>query len=366
MLDERLAIFRRRLLRWYDASRRDLPWRLPMGAPRQAMPDPYHVLLSETMLQQTQVATVIPYFNRFVRRFPTLRALADADEQDVLRMWQGLGYYSRARNLLAAARTVIGELGGELPRTAEALRRLPGIGRYTAGAIASIAFRQRAPILDGNVMRVLCRIDRIESDPRETVTQQRLWERAGQLVPKDCAGEFNSAMMELGATVCTPRSPQCLICPVNRHCQAFAAGLQDRIPPPRQAKPTPLLRRWTICLQRKHDRRWLLEQRPATGRWAGMWQFVTIEAAAEADAAPTAATVRAALSVRASKPVLLGTLTHGLTHRRYSFDVFRCETDDGKAAVGGNLRRWVGLDELAQYPLPKPHVMVSRLLTNSA
>jgi A/G-specific adenine glycosylase len=366
MLDERLSIFRRRLLKWYDASRRDLPWRVPLGAPRHATPDPYHVLLSETMLQQTQVATVIPYFDRFIRRFTTLPALAAADEQEVLRMWQGLGYYSRARNLLAAAKVVVNELGGELPRNADELRRLPGVGRYTAGAIASIAFGQRAAILDGNVMRVLCRIDGIESDPREAATQQKLWRRAHEILPNHQLGDFNSALMELGATVCVPRNPQCLICPVHRHCQAFAGGLQDRIPPPRQARPTPLLRRWTICLQRKHDRRWLLEQRLASGRWAGMWQFVTIEAVPDANVAPTAATVRAALSLRTSKPALIGTLTHGLTHRRYQFDVFRCQTSDGKGAVGGKLRRWVGLDELAQYPLPKPHVTIGRLLTNSA
>src|SRR5688572_31390931 len=159
--------FARRLLRWYDRSRRDLPWRLPRDAAAGTALDPYHVLVSEAMLQQTQVATVIPYFHRFIGRFPTIQSLANADEQDVLRLWQGLGYYSRARNLHAAAKRVVAEHRGILPRTADELRALPGVGRYTAGAVASIAFDRRAPIVDGNVARVLCRLDRVDRDPRE-------------------------------------------------------------------------------------------------------------------------------------------------------------------------------------------------------
>jgi A/G-specific adenine glycosylase len=269
--------FRRRLLAWYDRHRRDLPWR------RTA--DPYHVLVSEAMLQQTQVATVIPYYRRFLERFPAISDLARASEQEVLRLWQGLGYYSRARNLQAAAKTVVAEHGGKLPQTVEALLKLPGVGRYTAGAVASIAFGTRAPIVDGNVARVLCRIDRIETDPRERETLQLLWRRAEEILPKDRVGDFNSALMELGATVCTPRSPQCLICPVRAHCEAFAAGVQERIPAPRKAKPTPLLRRWTFCVERPGGE-WLIEQRPSTGRWAGMWQFVTIEARAKRPSRP--------------------------------------------------------------------------------
>src|SRR3954471_23454660 len=160
--------FARRLLRWYDRVRRDLPWRA-VGA--DGRPDPYHVLVSEAMLQQTQVATVIPYFNRFIARFATLADLAGADEQEVLRLWQGLGYYSRARNLQKAARRVVSEFGGKLPADVDRLRNLPGVGRYTAGAVASIAFGKRAPILDGNVVRVLCRVEKVTADPRDRDTQ---------------------------------------------------------------------------------------------------------------------------------------------------------------------------------------------------
>ena len=227
--------FARRLLRWYDRSRRDLPWRVAPGATGPI--DPYHVLVSEAMLQQTQVAAVVPYFHRFLARFPTIAELAAADEQDVLRLWQGLGYYSRARNLRAAARAVVETLGGQLPRDVAGLLKLPVVGRYTAGAVASIAFGTRAPILDGNVIRVLCRIDRIESDPRARETQALLWHRAEKILPNQRVGDFNSALMELGATVCIPRSPQCLVCPVREHCAAQAAGVQDRIPAPKRARP---------------------------------------------------------------------------------------------------------------------------------
>src|SRR5829696_4124920 len=339
--------FARRLLAWYDRHRRDLPWRLPQDAPPDARLDPYHALISEAMLQQTQVATVIPYFRRFLKRFPTLQSLADADEQDVLRAWQGLGYYSRARNLQAAARTVVRELRGKIPSTVQELRKLPGVGRYTAGAVASIAFGCRAPIVDGNVARVICRIDKIESDPREKDTHALLWRRAGEILPKRRCGDFNSALMELGATVCIPRTPQCLICPVREHCEARAAGVQEQIPPPRKAKATPLLRRDVLCIC--DGEKWLIEQRPAKGRWAGMWQFVTVPSAK---------------SNRANGNKQIAVVTHGLTHRRYRFRVFTAShppSDDMKGA-GPAPRVWVTLQELDKYPLPRPHVKIAQLL----
>src|SRR5262245_51351753 len=198
MISANVAISRA-LIRWYDINRRDLPWR----AARGSRPDPYHVLVSEAMLQQTQVKTVIPYFRRFIRKLPSIKHLARADEQLVLRLWQGLGYYSRARNLRRAAQTIVQEYDGKIPADVEALLELPGIGRYTAGAIASLAYDVPAPIVDGNVARVLCRFDAIETPPSDRATQKLLWERAADLVPRRRAGDFNSALMELGATVCT-------------------------------------------------------------------------------------------------------------------------------------------------------------------
>jgi len=346
------ATFARRLLAWYDASHRPLPWRGANGSGDGV--DPYHVLVSEAMLQQTQVATVIPYYARFLERFPTLADLASADEQEVLRLWQGLGYYSRARNLQAAARKVVSDYAGQLPRERDELLKLPGIGRYTAGAVASIAFDRRAPILDGNVTRVLSRIDRIESDPREKPTQDLLWRRAEEVLPRRRVGSFNSALMELGATVCIPRNPQCLICPVRGHCEAFAAGVQERIPAPRKAKENPLLRRATFCIKSRAGR-WLIEQRPPKGRWAGMWQFVTLVA----DEPAAVETLQSLLPVPVSRPRLIGTVTHGLTHRRYHFDVYACDTADEAPLAS---RVWTSLQGLDQYPLPRPHLRIADVL----
>lgn len=336
----KVSQFAERLLRWYDRHARALPWR--------ATSDPYLILVSEAMLQQTQVATVIPYFHRFVSRFPTIKRLAEADEQDVLRRWQGLGYYSRARNLRQAARTVMEKHGGALPQTAQELRTLPGVGRYTAGAVASIAFGCRAPIVDGNVARVLCRIDRVEGDPREKAIAERLWKRAEEILPERRCGDFNSALMELGATVCTPRNPKCLICPVREHCEAQKGGVQEQIPPPKKAIETPLLKRDVLCIGRSG--RWLIEQRPAKGRWAGMWQFITVEAGKAREH-----------SLQRGKAI--GKVTHGLTHRRYEFRVFHGEILN---ETNGSPRKWVTLKELDRYPLPRPHLKIAAMLQTAA
>src|SRR5437868_8235337 len=243
--------FQRSLLRWYTTHRRDLPWRVARKNPASAKPDPYYVLVSEAMLQQTQVATVIPYFNHFMDAYPTLRDLADANEQEVLRLWQGLGYYSRARNLLATAKILVEQKIGQIPASVNELLELPGIGRYTAGAIASLAFETRAPILDGNVTRVICRLDLICDDPKDPRVRENLWTRAEQLLPKKRIGDFNSALMELGATICTPRAPKCLLCPVQKHCAAFAAGVVEKIPPPSAKKIRPIERRLTLAISYK-------------------------------------------------------------------------------------------------------------------
>ena len=341
-----LRKFQTDLLRWYARHRRDLPWRPPMGSQQRV--DPYRVLVSEAMLQQTQVATVVPYFLRFLERFPTVFDLARAGEQDVLRMWQGLGYYSRARHLHHAARYVVEQLNGEIPATVEALRALPGVGRYTAGAVASIAYGCRAPIVDGNVARVLCRLDCIQTNPREKATLDKLWRRAEEILPRKHCGDFNSALMEWGATVCTPRSPKCLICPVRAHCEAAARGLQEHIPPPKKAMVTPLLKRKVLCIRRGEA--YLIEQRPAKGRWAGMWQFVTIDAAAKPSQ----------LKLKLTKPKRIGEIRHALTHRRYEFDVYAADvTHDG---VDPSPRVWVTLNQLDRYPLPRPHLRIAELL----
>ena len=242
------------LLSWFAQSRRDLPWR---KEPR----DPYRVWVSEVMLQQTRVDVVVPYYERFLARFPTLEALAAAELDDVLALWSGLGYYARARNLHRAAQSC----GGELPRTAEALRALPGFGPYTAAAVASLAFNQDVALVDGNVARVLARVFKLSGDARP-----QAWKIAGELLPRGRSGQFNEALMELGATVCTPRAPDCARCPLRQAC----GGKDDpaRYPAPRRRPARPLLR-WKALALRRKDGAVLLQRRPAGALFARLWDL---------------------------------------------------------------------------------------------
>ena len=313
------------------------------------------------MLQQTQVATVVPYFQRFIGRFPTIGDLAAAGEQEVLRCWQGLGYYSRARNLHRGAREIVCTHGGQVPRDVETLLGLPGIGRYTAGAIASLAYDVPAPILDGNVTRVLCRLDAVTQDPRERSVVARLWARAEEMLPRSRVGDFNSALMELGATVCTPRNPSCLICPVRAHCEAFGKGIQDQVPAPKKTRATPLLERVVLCL--RDGDQYLIEQRPAKGRWASLWQFKTIAPRGDNGRGVSLREVRKWLGFRTSAPRALCVVTHSLTHRRYRFDTYIAEVLD-RAPLQGH-EAWVALAKLDDYPLPKPHLEIAKVLSRS-
>lgn len=226
----------------------------------------------------------------------------------------------------------------------------PASVRYTAGAIASIAFDCRAPILDGNVIRVLCRVYNIDSDPRMPETRARLWELAEEILPPQNCSDFNSGLMELGATVCIPRQPRCLACPIRQYCRAFAAGTQNAIPAPRKARPTPESRRWTICVQHKHH--WLIEQRPATGRWANLWQFPTIEAQ---DGAPTSNSLP--FPITAIKQI--GEVRHALTHRRYIFTAFIAAAKSKTSAPG---KRWIDLKNLSDFPLSRPQLKIADML----
>lgn len=225
-----LSRFRKNLLDWFHQFQRDLPWRRSK--------DPYHIWLSEIMLQQTRVAAAIPYYERFLQRFPTLQSLAEAPQEEVLRFWAGLGYYSRACNLQKAAQWIVARLGGDFPATREELLDLPGIGTYTAAAILSIAFGKKLAVLDGNVARVLARLGAVRGDLRSNGRWQHLQRTAGNLLAPRFPGDWNQAVMELGATLCTPRSPQCLFCPVAEFCQARKLGLADSIPEKRKTRAT--------------------------------------------------------------------------------------------------------------------------------
>ncbi len=258
---------RHNLGEWYDRGHRDLPWRRDR--------DPYRILLSEMMLVQTTVAAVIPYFERFLARFPTVDALATADEADVLKAWEGLGYYRRARQLHAAARAIVHEHGGQIPDDPDAVRALPGVGRYIAGAVLSFAFDRPEPIVEANTQRVLARLLAWNADLKSAASQARLWQAAGRLVPPEYAGRFNQAIMELGATVCLPKAPLCLICPVANDCRARALGLQDTLPI-KAARVPPLAVVEACALVSAADGRLLVVRRGTGKLWEGFWEFPTI------------------------------------------------------------------------------------------
>jgi A/G-specific adenine glycosylase len=258
------------LVAWFDTHQRDLPWRRDRA--------PYAVWVSEIMLQQTRVETVIPYFERFLSRFPDARALATAELDEVLHLWSGLGYYRRARQLHATAREVTSRYGGKFPRDAETLRSLPGVGAYTAGAIASIAYGAREPLVDGNVARVLSRIEGITDPIKSPAALARLWSLAGRLVPEDRPGRFNEALMELGATVCTPREPRCSSCPLASCCVAHGAGREREIPVVSPKPKVPEVH--VVAAVLVDDRgRALFGRRRADGLFGGLWEPPMVEPA---------------------------------------------------------------------------------------
>src|ERR1044071_3916981 len=249
-----------KLLKWYNANQRTLPWR--------GHPSAYAVWVSEIMLQQTRVETVIPYFERWMRLFPDVRALANASEHDVLNAWEGLGYYSRARNLHRAAKLVAGQYDGEIPRDLDELRKLPGIGRYTLGAIASIAFGMNVAALDGNIKRVYSRLFDIEEPVDSPAGEKILWGLADEHLPKGHAGDYNQALMDLGATICVPKNPRCLICPVRELCKARENGTQDQRPVMKPKREVPhYVQAAAVIIER---RKVLLAQRPSQGLLGGM------------------------------------------------------------------------------------------------
>src|SRR5215470_10935594 len=326
------------LLGWFDRHRRTLPWRAKPGE----TPDPYRVWLSEIMLQQTTVATVGAYFGRFVARFPTVGALADASLDDVLHAWQGLGYYARARNLHACARAVMTLHGGAFPDDVEGLRALPGIGAYTAAAIAAIAFDRRAAAVDGNVERVAARLFALEAPlPAAKPELRRLTET---LVPERRAGDFAQALMDLGATVCTPRAPRCILCPVQAFCRGRALGLAESLPQrrARTARPT---RRGVAFWAMRPDGSVLLRRRPEHGLLGGMIEVPSTE---WREAAISEAAARKEAPVRASWVRLPGTVRHTFTHFHLELAVLAGETEANAKTAGS----WVPLDRLSEQALP--------------
>lgn len=331
----------KRLLSWFDANKRDLPWR--ESKPR----NPYHVWVSEIMLQQTRTEAVKPYYESWMARFPTIKDLADADEQDVLHQWQGLGYYSRARNLHKAAREMEEKYGSEMPDTADEVRALPGIGDYTAGAILSIAFGKKEPAVDGNVLRVYARLYGIEDDVLKTAGRKKIRTLCEETIPER-AGDFNEALMDLGANVCIPKRPRCSMCPLSSYCLALKEGREEELPV--RGKKQPPKEFYAACAICIMDGKVLLHKRPATGMLASMWEFPMVLS----EKADTAADeLSHFLHVKLEGPVWK--YKHVFTHRIWYMNAYMAEN----ITVPEGEYKYFSPEEYKEIPLAGPHARLA-------
>jgi len=336
---------RSRLVAWYAEAFRPLPWRVDRS--------PYRVLVSETMLVQTTVTAVVPFLERFLARFPTVEALAAADEAEVLKAWEGLGYYRRARQLHEAAKSVVRDHRGTIPDDLDALKTLPGVGRYIAGAILSFAFGRPAPIVEANTQRVLARWLAWDDDIRSTRSQARFWEAATRIVPENDPGTFNQAFMELGALICIPRKPMCLACPVAPDCRARQLGRQDTLPT--VARKPPPLEVAEACVVAIDNERVLVVKRGLGGLWEGFWEFPTVHLSGPDPArrglgvsVALAEGVRRIAGVSTSVGPIATTLKFGVTKHRVTLDVHLARWLEGQPSSGSGLVdiAWVTLAEL--------------------
>lgn len=339
------------LINWFDNQAADLPWRQTQN--------PYHIWLSEIMLQQTQVATVIPYYERFLKRFPQIADLAAAPPDDLMKMWEGLGYYSRARNLQAAAQQVMADYNGQLPQTAADLRQLKGIGPYTAGAIASIAFGEKVPVVDGNVIRVFSRIFNIDDDVRQQSTKNQIWELAYALmpaVPEGKAGDYNQALMELGREICKPRSPLCSQCPVSAHCEAFQAGVQNERPVKSKKAPVPHYD-VTCGLIRNENEDLLITRRPDDKLLGGLWEFPggKLEVG-ETLQECLARELKEELAIDVNVGAFFMQVKHGFTHFKITLHAFECTLKPSSPAPHCHdctEFQWVPVNQLTDFAFAK-------------
>ncbi|MCL4868363.1 MAG: A/G-specific adenine glycosylase [Anaerolineae bacterium] len=331
------------LLQWWDEHKVDLPWRRGR--------DPYAIWIAEVMLQQTQISTVIPYYERWLAQFPTVEHLAAASLSEVLKQWEGLGYYSRARNLHAAAQTIVATYSGQLPQTAAELQKLKGIGPYTAGAIASIAFQQPVPIVDGNITRVLTRLADIPDDISQSQTQKGIWHLAGTLVPLVRPGDYNQALMELGQKICLPAMPRCAVCPAAALCQARANGTQLERPvrPRRPGLPHYHVAAGVIW---RDDGRFLIAQRPLNGLLGGLWEF---PGGKQEPGETLPQTLKREISeelgivIKVAQPITM--IKHAYTHFRITLHTFHAHYQSGQIQhLGVADHAWVTFADLARYP----------------
>lgn len=341
-----ISEFTQSLLNWYAEHARDLPWR--------GRVDPYATWVSEIMLQQTRVDTVIPYFERWMDRFPTVYDLAKAPQQEVLTVWEGLGYYSRARNLHRAAQIVVDDYGGDLPADLKSLMKLPGIGRYTAGAIASIAFDLDEPALDGNIRRVLARVFDVNLPARSKEGEKRLWQLAAELLPKGRAGTYNQAMMDLGATICTPRLPDCERCPLESICRARIMGIQEDRPVSVAKAPIPHHTLAAAVIQ--NDDMFLITNRPENGLLGGMWGFPGSQVrAGEQLAQCLKREIEEQFGFSIKVGQVLGVFRHAYTHFRVTLYAYTCTLRNEVKPINFNHQaiKWVYTREMESYPMGK-------------
>lgn len=346
----------RRLRRWYHTHGRDLRWRRTR--------DPYRIWVSEIMLQQTQVETVTPYYRRWLKRFPTIRTLAGAPLRDVLAIWEGLGYYSRARNMHRAAQKIVAEHGGRLPRDMDSLRRLPGIGRYTAAAIASIAFNADEAVLDGNVRRVLARVFNLTDDIKSAKVEKKLWGLAQSLLPPGQAADHNQALMDLGATICKPKKPACSVCPLLGVCRAQRLGVQNQRPVAKKAKAAPHYHAAAGVIRKSSSGRILIAQRPPDKLLGGLWEFPGGKRERNESLADCLKReIREELGIEISVGQKRLTVKHAFTHFRITLHVFDARWMSGRPkAIEAADYKWVKADELSDYPMGKMDRAIAEVL----
>lgn len=332
-----------RLLEWYRMNARPMPW--------HDQPDPYHVLVAATMLQQTQVGTVLPYLQRFLERFPDVCTLAKADDQEVLRIWAGLGYYARARNLHRAAQRIMQQYDGTVPCCARALRQLPGVGEYTAGAVASIACGQPEPALDANGLRILSRLLLFEEDISRAANRRKLWQACREIIPHDSPGKFNQALMDLGASICTARSPKCSKCPLQGVCSAYREGKTTLLPI--RPAPPPAEKVQDVCLLVEHEGLYLLMKRQIGRLWKDMWEFPRVRLQEGETIEQAALRAAESLGLQVDLCQHVGAIRHAVMHYTITLHAMRCRLCVIPEPAGDTVR-WLPLHDAQQLPLTAP------------
>jgi len=346
------------LLFWYDYNARQLPWR--------SFPTPYRVWVSEIMLQQTRVETVLPYFERFLTHYPNLEALATASQEEVLRLLEGLGYYSRARNLLKAAREIYSDFDGQIPSTAKDLERLPGIGHYTAGAIASIAFDEPVAAVDGNIKRIYSRILALKEPFGSSHLDKIIEDYAQTIIPHDRPGDFNQALMDIGSNLCLPRQPLCLACPVQEYCLAFQQGIQNDLPVRIKKAPLP---HYEVCAAViRMDNKILLCQRGESGMLAGLWEFPggKLEQSDNSLEGCLRREVLGKTGLEISIGEKIGIFQHAYTHFRITVHAWQAKPNSLPLSELPENRRWVLSDDLPEYPMGKVARKISDHITSNS